>query len=668
MLYRYATFNELEVCISTDFSAQYAHKASDTRTCEHPGRSNMDVFVVTHSPTVVDGQRQVTTDIWRIFSEAKGSSLFHNQGLDDIVKYYLGALTAKLRRVYVFSDGCRSQYKGKKNFVRVAQFPSRMRGVHLVHRFAASHHFKGPHDAYGKDAKVLCRTAERNQKARLASTHDVYYFCATKLPAPRRGSVTAQSIVESLPAASPLPPRTPARGIAAAFYAAWRLRQQRAAALALAEATTNEAASAIAARLAEAGIEVEVPWVVEEEGAEAEDEDEDEAECEAEAEAEAEGEGEREGKEEAVQAAAQAKEAAAAAAAAELDVEAEEEVGDDFLFDESGARIGRDDCCEEPSGEADDVEMEAEVAVGEKRAPAMSTALPKRARAPRKLQIFTQAPGTEAGSEGVMRTVEQQARRPGLFSASRYFWLYYAAAGVPGLTDKVEVGTLAERGQYHAILDDSVDMDADSIAGSNSTYEFAGVDAARPELLYTRIYPCVCRRCRDPDLPVREDYSDCPHMTTVGKFMQQTIHEATGVTKQRQVQRGKAEVFGRGIKCDSLYAAYASHDERGARKYWLLKVVKRPYKTKKATKVTGGSTIKTGTLVVNAQWYQSTSDAQDRKSYTLVVNETVTVPVASLVQEHDLEWQRVWRAPGAEHIISDESHLQLMCHNYSNTK
>jgi hypothetical protein len=33
-----------------------------------------------------------------------------------------------------------------------------------------------PHDAYGKDAKHLCRTAERNQKARLASTHDVYYF------------------------------------------------------------------------------------------------------------------------------------------------------------------------------------------------------------------------------------------------------------------------------------------------------------------------------------------------------------------------------------------------------------------------------------------------------------------------------------------------------------
>ena len=49
----YATFLGTEMCISTDFSAQYDHKAFCTRTCEHPSRSNMDVFVVTHSPRVV---------------------------------------------------------------------------------------------------------------------------------------------------------------------------------------------------------------------------------------------------------------------------------------------------------------------------------------------------------------------------------------------------------------------------------------------------------------------------------------------------------------------------------------------------------------------------------------------------------------------------------------
>ena len=34
--------------------------------------------------------------------------------------------------------------------------------MQLVHRFAASHHFKGPHNAYGKDAKLLCRTPTRH--------------------------------------------------------------------------------------------------------------------------------------------------------------------------------------------------------------------------------------------------------------------------------------------------------------------------------------------------------------------------------------------------------------------------------------------------------------------------------------------------------------------------
>jgi hypothetical protein len=83
-------------CISIDFSAQY----------EHPPRSNMDNFAVTHSPqTKSAGERRVTIDIWRIFSEAKGSGLFHNQGLDDIVAYYAKTKKMDLMRVFVFARG-----------------------------------------------------------------------------------------------------------------------------------------------------------------------------------------------------------------------------------------------------------------------------------------------------------------------------------------------------------------------------------------------------------------------------------------------------------------------------------------------------------------------------------------------------------------------------------
>ncbi len=67
-----------------------------------------------------------------------------------------------LTLVFVFSDGSRGQCKGRKNFVRVAQFSFntnrdglKVGGIKLIYKFAASHHFKGPHNAYGKDTKVL---------------------------------------------------------------------------------------------------------------------------------------------------------------------------------------------------------------------------------------------------------------------------------------------------------------------------------------------------------------------------------------------------------------------------------------------------------------------------------------------------------------------------------
>lgn len=192
----YATFESNELCISTDFSAQFDHKCAWTLTCEHPPRSNQAVYVVTHSPRTDDtGERVVTTDIWRIFSEVKGDSLFHNTALAQIVEFYKERLD--LERVHVFTDGCRGQYKGKRNFCRIASFPSEHQGVHLLHHFAASHHFKGPHDAYGKDPKFLGRMAERHQRVRLATTHNLYTFCIETMPAPKK--LTTKDIIATMP-------------------------------------------------------------------------------------------------------------------------------------------------------------------------------------------------------------------------------------------------------------------------------------------------------------------------------------------------------------------------------------------------------------------------------------------------------------------------------------
>ena len=249
-----------------------------------------------------------------------------------------------------------------------------------------------------------------------------------------------------------------------------------------------------------------------------------------------------------------------------------------------------------------------------------------------------------------------------MFSASNYFWLYYSAK--PGLKE-VPVGQLAQPGECHAYLDEAADIDADSIAGSNSTYEFLGTSVDHPDLLYTRTYPCACRKCTDP-IAVSIDYSSCPNMDTVGCFVQNPIHGAVNVVKQRYVQRLKVADFARQIKAESLYAAFASFRERGDRSYWLLLSKSAAEPAKGPIKVAGGSTIRTGQWVVEAQWYSSTSDAQGRKSYELLP-ERVHVPVGSLVQEHRLEWQHEGRS-GGESILSQKSHLALISHNFSNVQ
>ena len=229
----YGTLLETELAISTDFSAQYDHKAAWTNTCEHPPRSNMDVFVVTHVK-IVEDHRVYFTDVWRIISAAKGSSGFHNTALAQIVTWYRHVMELKV--TWLFTDGCRGQYKGKRNFRRISTFahdhsasafevlqppflsfsshdpPSDISNastialmraaegvaatassatasvilpgfhplasqkkpplgwgtfpihtVNLRHLFACGHHFKGPHDGYGKDAKHLPRMTEKQQ-------------------------------------------------------------------------------------------------------------------------------------------------------------------------------------------------------------------------------------------------------------------------------------------------------------------------------------------------------------------------------------------------------------------------------------------------------------------------------------------------------------------------
>ena len=114
---------------------------------------------------------------------------------------------------------------------------------------------------------------------------------------------------------------------------------------------------------------------------------------------------------------------------------------------------------------------------------------------------------------------------------------------------------------------------------------------------------------------------------------------------------------------ESLYAAYASYrEEQGGRAYWLLKTKGKAEQAKKAIKVEGGAAIRAKQWYIKAQWYLSTSNNQSVKHYELL-DDIVCVPLSAIIQEHGLKWARESRDKS---YLSQESHLALMAHNYSN--
>jgi len=370
-------------------------------------------------------------------------------------------------------------------------------------------------------------------------------------------------------------------------------------------------------------------------------------------------------------------EQAEAAEAAALDEEAAEEPMDDFMFDESGARVGAAWHAEtevnegalpgDEAGAGGDEEA-AEALEDADEAAAAQTGSRKRRRKARTRKVLSQAPGTEAGAAGIIRVETEQLREAKMFSASNYMWLFYAVAPGTGLL-RVPVGQRAEAGQCHAILDDAANADADQIAGSNSTYCFAGISAEHPEMLYTRTYACSCVHCRDPN-SIHFEFASCPNMSTVGKWRQDTIQEAGGITKQKATKKIATEAFAKEIKAEQVYAVYASYNELGGRAYWLLLTKSAAKKAAKAIRVKDAATIRKGQCYVDAQWYLSTSESQENKSYKLLDSGgengdgVVQVPVASIVQEHGLEWERTFR--NGEHLLSNESHVAIARHNFSN--
>ena len=434
----------------------------------------------------------MVTEVVRVICEVKGSAHFHNTALKLIVDY-IKTIVPELKRVFVFTDGCKGQYKGRHNFGRIAQFPSEHDGVHLHHRFAASHHFKGPHDGYGKDFKLLTRTAERNKKRRLPYTHDWYAFGADVMAQPMKRARTMRDMVDELTA-------DPA-AVAAAELAA--------AAVAAAAATAATARAAAAATAAGAG-------------------------------------------------AAPAAGPAATAPAAP--------------------------------------------------APAPATVVKKKRRAKRSRTIIAIERGEEA--DDVRREenarVEMRNEVDGIFSASKYHWLFFAPPS-PNLKI-VPWGTICKPGECHAILDEREEGEADEVKGSTSLYEFAGINPHEAEAeLYLRCFPCQCMVCRN-DSSVSEQFDACPNLKQTGRWRRAACHRSHGAVKRAAKTRDDVAAFGKAIESEKLYAAAGDPNnlERGGRPYWLLRTLG------KARKINGKgvrawdspkATLIKNAWAVRAQWY-----------------------------------------------------------------
>jgi hypothetical protein len=221
----FENFGTDTLMIRTDFAAQHECKPQDTKTCASSNHANLDVFIVQHSPRMVEVadksgrkglRRVVTTDTWRFWQPASGKCndadwVTHNQNLDHLVDYYVTwgknrdahngdwrrpaidgrlpklEILAPIKRVLLWTDGCPGQYKCRQNFLKVAQFPQRHPGLELVHSFAATGQFKGLHDAAGKTAKTNLTKRELREQAgtRCTSAKRCYKASAATMTRPR---------------------------------------------------------------------------------------------------------------------------------------------------------------------------------------------------------------------------------------------------------------------------------------------------------------------------------------------------------------------------------------------------------------------------------------------------------------------------------------------------
>ena len=237
------------------------------------------------------------------------------------------------------------------------------------------------------------------------------------------------------------------------------------------------------------------------------------------------------------------------------------------------------------------------------------------------------------------------------------------------MKEGIPFGQKCAKGECHRILDESLEGDADAVPNSDSMYAFAGINPRAAEAeLYHSCYFCRCTECRKQRSPSVE-YIGCPNRTQTGLWRKGACHRSFGAVQRAQKYREETAAFGKRIEVGNLLATAAdpARVAPGNRPYWLLRVRTKAFKTLgiKAKRGEPGSGIRKGTLVIKAEWYDSTSSANSRRHSYKLLPGVVYVPVSSIIQELGLDFMFGGSLSG-DSCLSDEDHARLMAHNFAN--
>eukprot|EP00966_Prymnesium_polylepis_P008383 193154-Prymnesium_polylepis.1 len=106
-------------------------------------------------------------------------------------------------------------------------------------------------------------------------------------------------------------------------------------------------------------------------------------------------------------------------------------------------------------------------------------------------------------------------------------------------------GQICKPGECHAILDPTEEGDADEVKGTDSIYEFAGINPRVAEgELFTKCFPCHCQACRASS-SVSVDFDACPNQTETGCWQRDACHRTRGLVERASKKRDDYIEFGK---------------------------------------------------------------------------------------------------------------------------